>query len=238
MKNLISWTLAALALSIASPATAQQPPHHEASPTLGTSLDDRILADGSPEEAARHASLTPGGQLWQQGRQQTEISRGQWRRAGRPEAEFDRIRGMNMQMCVNTSVRMLRYARLARTFQALTGLDTPLLRRYIAMEGKIRTGTGVRQVTGALQIGGGVLAGGPLYGGTVVGPGVINNEVQGQIHDEAMLLNRDHGTYNLTATAGVIEAALLNAEGNIDYWQFIYDGYCRDELRRSAGQSP
>jgi hypothetical protein len=250
MKSLMKIALAASAMTLTSPAAAQAISGQNGAPatttaprTLGTALGDQILVDGTPEEIASRQSLTPGGQIWQQGRPQTRISREQWRASGRPESQFDGILGNNRRMCVNTVVRILRYEDLARTFNALSGLDSPLANRYIALGGKIRQGAGGRQMAGVGQtlLGAltGFLSGGPVgaltYGGAVAA-GAAGNEVQGQVHDEAMLLNRDAGVYNLVATVANIEANLLSAEGHIDYWEFITDNYCSRALQRTPSQ--
>lgn len=243
--------VAAMATLLAAPAAGQTMPQGtstaatpaRASPSLGRAMDDEILVDGSPTEAAASQNLTPGGQLWQMGRHQTRISRQEWLAAGRPEAEFERVHAVNRRMCVRTAVRILRYEGLARTFQALLGMDSPLAQRYIQMGGRIRTAAGVRQFTGLLQsalgFGAGLIGtggtGGALYGGSVTA-GAVGNEAQGQVHDESMLLSRDHGVYNLVATTANIEASLLSAEGNIDYWAWIMHSYCNDELGRMAQQ--
>jgi hypothetical protein len=244
MKYALICVLAGLAALFASPATAQLPSGNGAPTTLGRTMDDAILVDGSPAEAAAHQTLTPGGQLWQQGRQQTQIKRQDWLAAGRPEVEFDRIHGINRQMCVRSAVRILRYEDLAKTYEALTGLGNPLTQRLIGMGGKIRTAAGVRQGAGVVQSGLGILTGlltaptgaGLAYGGAVTA-GAIGNEAQGQVHDESMLLNRDQSLYIHVATLANLEANLLSAEGNIDYWEWIQNGYCYKELARMTASA-
>jgi hypothetical protein len=244
---LISAAWALCSIAIASTAHAQvmpegasqqrqatPPSQQSATPILGRSPEDRIMVLGEAETINSRRTPPRPAREHQPSDVNTEFTYAEWvelsRRNGwpNPDQTFQERRQSNFQMCRETTVFIMLWADLEERFRALMPAIGELFPRVLGMR---------RDIIRAAQLsnGGSLLS--PIVGGAVFTPGygvVMATNVPGQIaqngaHASQALDNRDATLVNLGITGINLEAQILNARGNVRYYEFMED-YCTEFL--------
>lgn len=231
IKKIILLTAGVALASIAVPVSAQtmpvqsldgQPVAQSAPAAVSTAtsgrLEDyeRVLVEGDLEENS-HRTLPPNeaGYL-RQGSRHSWYDRRGWRARGWSDADFNRIRTNNHNLCQRTAAYTLRLETLAQRFAGHGEAYTQLIADYERLGNRIRRGGFLRTLGNILSIGAGFALGGPGYAAVVAG-GVIGSEGQGRANQRQSQLNRRHSILNAEHSRDNAEFNILATEVYVDY---------------------